>query len=178
LPRISGEKYLGEPTRWLNRDPIEERDGINIYSYVRNKAVSFLDLKGLRVDYDNLLGGRKCKPIHDGVGDDAFGRLLTRKTTCGYKDLACKTWMATQAKFDQGMGFVYGPMHCRDQLINCLAGLPENWDSNWIRMLFGCDSKGSWAGAPPKLPEPDVVPPPDFNPETPWDGGLGDRRPY
>jgi RHS repeat-associated protein len=46
LPRISGEKYLGEPTRWLSRDPIGEAGGINIYSYALRNPIGNVDPLG------------------------------------------------------------------------------------------------------------------------------------
>ena len=33
--------------RWLNRDPIEERGGVNLFEFVNNKPISLLDLFGL-----------------------------------------------------------------------------------------------------------------------------------
>lgn len=35
--------------RWPNRDPIEERGGVNLYAYVKNRPVSALDAFGLIV---------------------------------------------------------------------------------------------------------------------------------
>jgi len=34
--------------RWINRDPIEERGGWNLYSFVRNAPLNLLDLLGLK----------------------------------------------------------------------------------------------------------------------------------
>ena len=39
--------YSPELGRWLNRDPIEERGGVNLYANVGNDAVNRLDLLGL-----------------------------------------------------------------------------------------------------------------------------------
>jgi RHS repeat-associated protein len=36
--------------RWLNRDPIEERGGINLYSFVRNDPVDWIDYLGLELN--------------------------------------------------------------------------------------------------------------------------------
>ena len=47
LPRNFGKKYLGAPTRWLSRDPIEENGGVNLYAYVENSPISQIDVWGL-----------------------------------------------------------------------------------------------------------------------------------
>ena len=51
---ITGHYYYGyryyEPLtgRWLNRDPIEEEGGVNLYAFVRNNGVGRVDLLGLQ----------------------------------------------------------------------------------------------------------------------------------
>lgn len=43
-----GYRYYDPGTgRWLNQDPIQERGGINLYSFNRNNAVGLIDLFGL-----------------------------------------------------------------------------------------------------------------------------------
>jgi RHS repeat-associated protein len=43
-----GYRYLDPQTgRWLNRDPIEEAGGLNLYGFVDNNGVNFIDLYGL-----------------------------------------------------------------------------------------------------------------------------------
>ncbi|MEM9300307.1 MAG: RHS repeat-associated core domain-containing protein [Bacteroidota bacterium] len=39
--------YDAQTGRWLSRDPIEEGDGLNIYAYVGNEPVGYIDLMGL-----------------------------------------------------------------------------------------------------------------------------------
>ena len=41
--------YSAEIGRWLNRDPIEERGGINLYSFVSNNSIKKTDRLGLKV---------------------------------------------------------------------------------------------------------------------------------
>jgi RHS repeat-associated protein len=41
-------RYLPDLQRWLNRDPIEELDGVNLYGYVGNSPVGMWDFLGLR----------------------------------------------------------------------------------------------------------------------------------
>jgi RHS repeat-associated protein len=46
--------------RWLNRDPIGEEGGFNIYGFVLNNPVSFYDLFGLK--------SKKCREMIKGDG--------------------------------------------------------------------------------------------------------------
>jgi RHS repeat-associated protein len=39
--------YSAELGRWLNRDPIQERGGLNLYGYVRNAPIDLIDSDGL-----------------------------------------------------------------------------------------------------------------------------------
>ena len=62
--RILSQKYLDDSTgwyyygfryyspelgRWINRDPIVEDGGVNLYAFLQNTPVSYLDLLGLRL---------------------------------------------------------------------------------------------------------------------------------
>ena len=38
--------YSPEMGRWLNRDPIQERGGVNVYIFVANNSIGFVDLLG------------------------------------------------------------------------------------------------------------------------------------
>jgi RHS repeat-associated protein len=58
--RESGLNYYGyrfyDPVdgRWLNRDPIGEAGGHNLYGIVKNNAVNWIDLLGLRLPDEDL----------------------------------------------------------------------------------------------------------------------------
>lgn len=55
--------YNSELGRWINRDPIEELAGINLYQYVWNNPLSFLDPLGLDPDTGrDPDGGCWCGP--------------------------------------------------------------------------------------------------------------------
>jgi RHS repeat-associated protein len=44
-----GYRYYNPTTqRWLNRDPIEENGGLNLYGFVRNDGVNQWDLRGMK----------------------------------------------------------------------------------------------------------------------------------
>jgi len=46
-PRIGHRFYNPDTGRWLNRDPIWERGGINLYCFVRNEPIGDFDILGL-----------------------------------------------------------------------------------------------------------------------------------
>ena len=51
-----GYRYYDPATgRWLNRDPIGERGGENVYGVVKNAPISRTDIFGME-DYENLVG--------------------------------------------------------------------------------------------------------------------------
>jgi len=54
--------YSADLGRWLSRDPIEERDGLNLYGYVANDPINCIDLlglAGLNLNFFNKLSDQK-----------------------------------------------------------------------------------------------------------------------
>jgi len=43
--------YAPNLQRWVNRDPIQEEGGINLYRFAQNDSVNFVDLFGLDVEF-------------------------------------------------------------------------------------------------------------------------------
>ena len=58
--------YNADLGRWLNRDPIGERGGINQYRYVRNGSLRFVDKLGLQTSEEE-------EPAREGESEPAFG---------------------------------------------------------------------------------------------------------
>ncbi len=58
--------YVPEIGRWISRDPIEERGGINIFSQSDNNPINYFDMLGLTVAY-------KGEPIIDNAKGGATG---------------------------------------------------------------------------------------------------------
>ena len=56
--------YQAEQGRWLNRDPIEERGGVNVYGFVGNNLIGNIDPLGL-VQNDSLATCRCQYVAHD-----------------------------------------------------------------------------------------------------------------
>lgn len=50
--------YNAEAERWLNRDPIEEDGGLNLYDMVGKDALNGIDLLGLKKPFDRFDPGR------------------------------------------------------------------------------------------------------------------------
>jgi len=77
----SGMYYYGyrfyDPNlqRWLNRDPIEEMGGINLYTYVANTPISFADLFGLKdtMPYPGIRPRPPTSPPSPPEDDDGDG---------------------------------------------------------------------------------------------------------
>jgi len=57
--------YLPELQRWLNRDPVSEAGGLNLYVFVSNASVNLIDPQGLwSVNYSRNTKGMSKSTIH------------------------------------------------------------------------------------------------------------------
>jgi RHS repeat-associated protein len=64
--------------RWLNRDPIGERGGRNLYSFIRNSGVNFIDFQGLRLHkYEG--GTAPVEELADTVFDNFYNSSTNKK---------------------------------------------------------------------------------------------------
>src|SRR5207245_1921642 len=64
-----GYRYYNPSTaRWLSRDPIQERGGFNLYGFVANDPVSFVDSLGMASNPIMGLGGAWDWDPHGSVG--------------------------------------------------------------------------------------------------------------
>jgi RHS repeat-associated protein len=50
--------YDADLSRWISRDPIGERGGVNLYGYVRNNPLNWIDPLGLATIYTDQTNGR------------------------------------------------------------------------------------------------------------------------
>ena len=68
--------YSPDTGRWLNRDPIQEAGGLNLYDYVHNNPVSQTDLLGLEIMHYPIApnGEPTVEPPNVQVGP-AFGYI-------------------------------------------------------------------------------------------------------
>jgi RHS repeat-associated protein len=85
-------RYYKPSTRtWLNRDPIMEKGGINLYEFVNNSPVDLIDPKGLKFG-DGKICGNYCG------GGYCGGKRLKPGESCDFsvpptdsRDSCCKT---------------------------------------------------------------------------------------
>ena len=70
--------------RWLNRDPIEERGGVNLYGFVGNRPVTTVDKEGLTGWGPPFFPG----PPPEGASDcaDRISREVARQSPFGTRD--------------------------------------------------------------------------------------------
>lgn len=61
--------YSAESGRWLNRDPIEELGGNNLYGYVENNPIKYSDPSGLDTKKDKDPSRMNCWEIGYGILD-------------------------------------------------------------------------------------------------------------
>jgi RHS repeat-associated protein len=94
--------YVPQLDRWPNRDPIAERGGINLYSYVGNDSIRRIDPLGL----DDTEGFAMCQRnvAVDGPFDivgmvaNHYGGQHTYMQHVYYPSYACSDWAKEAAK--------------------------------------------------------------------------------
>jgi hypothetical protein len=142
LASTSHAYYQAEQGRWLNRDPITEKGGVNVYAFVSNNSISYVDEHGLK--YGNPVsgpdgpvyppdpsepnpggGGHNCEAILDDIDDCvADGLACVAKgeaaavAGCG---LFCKGSPAFFTCLGQAQLLV--ALTCEAEVLGCYAGV-------------------------------------------------------
>jgi RHS repeat-associated protein len=92
-------EYSANLGRWISRDPISERGGLNLYDYVRNQPIHLMDALGLCPQEGDACSGAPCEleteVVNNGTrpGDVALKatvRITSEKGSC--EDIHATQW--------------------------------------------------------------------------------------
>jgi RHS repeat-associated protein len=107
--------YRAPLGRWLNRDPLGETQGTNLYAYAANNPASLIDPLGLwycAVDYGGAIGGHLVVGASGGAGTG----FIYGTSKCGGRVL--KPYTQTNRNFLPGLGYG-GGIATRSVTISC-----------------------------------------------------------
>jgi RHS repeat-associated protein len=149
--------------RWVNRDPIAEEGGINLYVYVHNSPLFFIDPHGLEKDRECL---RECSQAF--IADCMNGRGTVIGTLFGLGTYAVTDGVTTPTgrlkhfcwggkltrfgraaavgSFVGALELTYDNLPCIYGYLACIAGCPPQ--------RFRCDFGTFWPSAYPDPLEP------------------------
>ncbi len=83
---ISGRRYYNpEVGRWVNRDPIQEKGGLNVYGFIGNDSLGKFDLLGMMSKA--CCGGKPYDPVKECCCSPSIGKILSRS-------LIIREWVA------------------------------------------------------------------------------------
>jgi len=125
--------YDAETGRWLNRDPIEERGGLNIYGFVANDGVGTWDRYGLAFGF--VPPEFIVAPIKDGIENIVLpevrgkaGPNVTRALKRTLANYQSKFWQlpSDEVRYD----------FCRRLLFD-IGSLTDGWDITPLHTLGG-----------------------------------------
>jgi RHS repeat-associated protein len=128
--------------RWLNRDPIGEEGGINLYGFVGNDPVSWIDLFGfdrascLNDCFNQLADCLSARNAILGTGVSTVGGGIIaggHQTAGGAQKWLCRAGRATSygrgLAFGTGVGFIIGAtpwvVDCYSSYFGCRSGCPD-----------------------------------------------------
>jgi RHS repeat-associated protein len=136
--------YSPELGRWVNRDPIEERGGVNLYGMVGNDAVNRWDLLGMYVE---VTYNRAAKSII--VRDVDTGATLTLKNVFSGNGRSCcrpeDEWKENEGPLPGGkylIGLGYDSGHGGD---------------DWWYKLYGDNGSGGYSYTDIPVVAPDGI---------------------
>jgi RHS repeat-associated protein len=82
-----GYRYYNANTgRWLNRDPLEEKGGVNLYGFAENDAIDLVDLYGLDPTADLMYWENQLNVIQDKL--EAAAKFLQNPSSVQEQQLA------------------------------------------------------------------------------------------
>jgi uncharacterized protein RhaS with RHS repeats len=159
--------YSPQLGRWINRDPIEEAGGINLYGFVGNDPVNYWDPLGLFVDGGTLVAvtgvvvgtvgglGTAGAAVLGAAGVAGYGVGDAIGEVTGFHDWAADQIAAVLSSFSESD---IGKGHCQK------IGIEQGVGGYWC--LYLCpDSNKPFRWGPVECPDecPDSVPMSDFD---------------
>jgi RHS repeat-associated protein len=159
--------------RWLNRDPIAEVGGLNLYAYARNNPVGFIDLFGL--DYAATWGaGGAALGGTAGFAVAIGGSLAVDAATGGVNILATPAEVAGGTAIGAAAGGVIGYVagSIADWVTNMSSGTFTDAPSNQPPFT-GAPGSTSRGGTGSRTYGPDGYPQTDRDLPHPDEAGIG-----
>ncbi|HCH6572330.1 TPA: hypothetical protein NK433_004938 [Vibrio parahaemolyticus] len=152
--------YVPNLRRWLNRDPLEEQDGMNLYSYVHGDPLGYIDPDGQwSVGYS----------LYVGMGGGV---------KFGYNPNTGKYFGQVDVGVGVGVGFNFDPNDEGDKKmqkctgLDLSAGTEADWGVNLGPYGFGANSSTDFKYGEKGNPNDLFSPGPKFSPNS-MDTGLG-----
>jgi len=85
--------------RWINRDPIEESGGINLFQFCKNNTLAYIDSFGL-LGKGRPPGWKPPPVIHSPRGQDVFGSCRSKPPCLGHNNLPGGIWDGEGGQFN------------------------------------------------------------------------------
>ncbi len=145
---VSGVLYYGyryySPGmgRWINRDPIEEQGGINLYAMVSNNTINRIDMYGLAEFSDCSTESVSLAPISKGF--NVFGKQAEGSITFSASREVCKCCDGEKGEFIKS---VSGGVDASLALSATTGQLPGNIGWYGLRFRGSLDGSGSLNGS-------------------------------
>ncbi len=92
--------YDGRNGRWINRDPVAERGGANLYSTLSNNVASGVDILGKKLLVMVLPAGWEFDPETNAIGGDSKTNIDTLRTIFKINNGLLKVGLEKTRKFD------------------------------------------------------------------------------
>ena len=144
--RACGYKTASGRAKWLSRDPIEEKGGLNLYAYVRDRPMQEVDPLGLAGarqafvrEFFFPFGPQDIRNWWKGLKEADWGRP--------FELLPDTAWRLEEENMpgghgDYGGAFSHSVFHCMlkrrgGKLLSCVAVAAHNWIFENPRGIFG-----------------------------------------
>ena len=132
-----GYKTVSGRSKWVNRDPLEERGGLNLYAFALNEPTVLIDNLGLssacgaacEAAFNACMLDNFTLGLAGGVGSSGFSGLARGgfRTPTGLPKRLCTIFgrgVLLDGLGGFGIGFTLGSVPCWAAYMGCLSGCP------------------------------------------------------